>query len=497
MKNLFSKRLLEITVFNCGAMVMIFELVGSRVLGPYLGTSIYVWTSLIGVIMGSLSLGYWLGGKLADRNAELKNLASIIYISGILIILINIFKDDIINLVTLIKADLSIKSLIASLLIFFIPSTFLGMVSPYAAKLKIKDLKSSGTTIGNLYALSTLGSIFGTFAAGYWLIPSFGTKKIIYAIGIILVVNSILLSLRNLLFIKTGIFILALVFSVLTPSSLEKDIIADIDSMYSRIWIYKTKYGTEQKDIIALKTDPESTQSAMFVNNSELVFDYTKYYRLAAYYSKKIEKALVIGGAGFSYPKDFLDKYPDATLDVVEIDPKMTEIAREYFNLEDNPRLTIHHEDSRVFLNDTDKKYDAIYVDAFSSITVPYQLTTVEAISKMKNSLNPDGVIIVNTISTIDGMNNRFFASEYLTYKECFSNVKVFPVRYPVNTFYRQNIVLVATDNTEFNAEATKNQEISLFLSREWKKQIDTSNGIILKDDYAPVDSYMKFSVAN
>lgn len=494
---MFSKRLLEITVFTCGAMVMIWELVGSRVLGPYLGTSIYVWTSLIGVIMGSLSLGYWYGGKLADRNANFKNLSSIIFAAGIFIIIINVFKEDVMNSVIMVNADLSTRSLIASILIFFIPSTFLGMVSPYAAKLKISDLKNSGATIGNLYALSTLGSIVGTFMAGYWLIPSFGTQKIIYAIGIILVVNAILLSLKNHLFFKTSIFLIVLGLALISPKNLDNKLVADIDSMYSRIWVYETTYGTENKKIRALLTDSESIQSAMFLDSNELVFDYTKYYRLSSYYNKNIKDALVIGGAGFSYPKDFLNKFPEANLDVVEIDPKMTEIAKKYFNLEDNPRLTIYHEDGRVFLNSTTKKYDAIYVDAFSSITVPYQLTTFEAINNMKKALQPDGVIIVNTISSIDGQYNKFFVSEYKTFKACFSQVKVFPIMYPVDTYKRQNIILVATNSTEIDTGTSSDPEINLFLSREWKKQVYDLNGIILTDDYAPVDSYMKYAYVN
>jgi len=490
---MFSKRILEITVFTCGAMVMVLELVGSRVLGPYIGTSIYVWTSLIGVIMGSLSLGYWLGGNFADRNANLKNLASIIFASGILIIIINIFKVDLINTIIMVNTDLSTKSLIASILIFFLPSTLLGMVSPYAAKLKIKDLQNSGATIGNLYALSTLGSIAGTFMAGYWLIPSFGTQKIFYAIGIILVFNSMLLSLKNRLFLKSSLLVVAIGLVLVTPKNLENGVLADIDSMYSRIWVYETTYGSENKAIRALRTDSLGIQSAMFLDGNELVFGYTKYYRLSSYYNKNIRNALVIGGAGYSYPKDFLDKFPEANLDVVEIDPEMTEIAKKYFNLKDNPRLTIYHADSRVFLNNTSKKYDAIYVDAFSGITVPYQLTTLEAINNMKKALNPGGVIITNTVSPIDGPYNKFFASEYKTYKECFSQVKIFPVMYPVDTLRIQNVVLVATDSNEIDTNAIIDPEINLLLSREWTKTIDDSNGIILTDDYAPVESYLMY----
>lgn len=483
---ILSKSFLGFTVFICGAMVMIFELVGSRVLGPYLGTSIYVWTSLIGVIMGSLSLGYWLGGKYADKNPSLQNLATIIFVSGLLIIIVNIFREHLLSAIDIIKMDTVSKSLIASLALFFIPSTFLGMVSPYAAKLKLNSLNTSGSTVGNLYALSTLGSIVGTFMAGYWLIPSFGTQKIIYGIGTVLMLNSLLIAVTRhtiqIALASAGILLL-----LFAPKSS-----FDFDSMYSRIWIYETNFGANNEKILAMRTDSKSIQSAMFLNSDEFVLEYSKYFRLGSFYNKSINEALVIGGAGYTYPKDFLKNFPEAKLDVVEIDPKMTELAKKYFNLKEDPRLTIYHEDSRIFLNNTTKKYDAIYVDAFGAITVPYQLTTVEFVEKMKNALNPGGVVIINTISSIEGTNNKFLLAEYKTYNQVFPQVKVFPVSFPVDTLARQNIVYVALNSDKITQGESSNPQINLLLSREWKKPIDTSEVPVLTDDYAPVESYIK-----
>src|SRR5665648_670250 len=170
-----SKYLLEIVVFVCGAVVMIFELVGSRVLGPYFGTSIFVWTSLIGIILGSLSIGYYLGGKIADKKSSFKSLSLIIFLAAISIGLTVLIKDFWLFVLQNSFTDIRTSSVLASLGLFLPASVFLGMVSPYAVKLKIKNLDTSASTVGNLYAISTTGSIFGTFLAGFYLIPHFGT----------------------------------------------------------------------------------------------------------------------------------------------------------------------------------------------------------------------------------------------------------------------------------------------------------------------------------
>src|SRR3989338_163916 len=165
---------LELIVFLSGAVIMILELTGSRVLAPYLGNSTFVWTSLIGVILGRLSIGYWLGGKVADQKASYENFSLILMIAGVLIGLTTIGKEIILQFIQNSTQSIRIGSLIASIIIFAPASIFLGMVSPYAIRLKIKSIEKSGRTVGNLYALSTIGSIVGTFLAGFWLIAYFG-----------------------------------------------------------------------------------------------------------------------------------------------------------------------------------------------------------------------------------------------------------------------------------------------------------------------------------
>jgi predicted membrane-bound spermidine synthase len=187
------KFFLEIIVFICGAVVMAFEIIGSRMLGPYVGTSIFVWTGIIGVILLCLSLGYYYGGKIADKKPEFKLLAMIILFAGLFIGISTLIKDGLLSMLLNFFSNVKLISLLASFTLFSIPSVLLGMVSPFAARLKIKTLDKSGSAVGNLYAISTLGSITGTFLAGFYLIPSYGVTSILYLLAIILVLSAVLL----------------------------------------------------------------------------------------------------------------------------------------------------------------------------------------------------------------------------------------------------------------------------------------------------------------
>jgi predicted membrane-bound spermidine synthase len=156
-----TKFILELTVFVCGALVMIYEITGSRLLSPYLGASVYIWTSLIGVILAALSLGYWLGGRIADKKPDVKILAFVVFLAGGLMSVTILLKDLILALIAESSAILEIKSVIAALLLFAPASVLLGFVTPFAVKLKMSSLADTGKIVGRLYALSTVGSILG------------------------------------------------------------------------------------------------------------------------------------------------------------------------------------------------------------------------------------------------------------------------------------------------------------------------------------------------
>jgi len=494
------KFVLETVVFVCGAVVMIFELVGSRIIAPYVGTSIYAWTSLIGVILASLSIGYYVGGYLADKKPNIKPMALIILFSAVAIAFSAFTKDIFSGVISTFQITLEMKSIMISLILFAPASFLLGMVSPYAVRLRMSDINKSGRIAGNLYAISTAGSIFGTFLAGFYIIPNFGSTNTLVILSVVLLFMAVLLFLGTRIekSFKVGVFLLIVFLGLTQMVSIikQKILVTDVDTEYNRILVFHSTDLATKKPILALVTDPYGTQAAMFTDGtSDLVFDYTKFYRLFSYFVPNPTNVLMIGGSAYTYPRDFIKNYPDTKMDVVEIDPGMTTIAQKYFGLNDEKNLTIYHQDARIYLNENKKKYDVIFGDAFNSASaIPFQLTTKEAVIKEYDALNDDGVIMVNIISAIKGEKGKFARAEYTTYKKIFPQVFLFAVQNIDNGNETQNIMLVALKSEKVSKWESPNKEISGFLAQVWKKPI-VNDMPILTDDFAPVEYYKRVSL--
>lgn len=489
---------LHLIVFLTGAIVMVLELIGSRILAPTLGTSIFIWTSLIGIILGAMSLGYYLGGKLADKNPNLKTFSNLIFIAGLFTFFILISKNIVLEISLFF--GLKIGAVFAASVLFVAPGVLLGAVSPYAVRLAIEKVENSGNTVGNLYAVSTFGSIIGTFLAGFYLIPNFGSANILYGLAIMLMLLSLSVYNKKERVIQAALGSLFLFGSSLVFSAMTQDnFIVDKDSAYNHIRVYdiNNKEGRQVR-VMAVENFADS---GMFLDSDELAFEYSKYYHLDEIFAKKeIKKAVIFGGAAYSVPKDFLARNKNGEIDVVEIDPETTRIAEEYFRLDaTDKRLHIFHEDARMFLNESRKngqKYDAVYGDAFSSqCSLPFHLTTREAVGEIYDILDDDGVYIVNVISSFSGEKSEFFRSEYKTIKEKFENAFAFPLAAKEGNNFEavQNIMIVAAKgdiNIDDILEKNKNGEAGELLKNLWKGEIKTDDVNILTDDFAPVNYF-------
>lgn len=480
-------------VFACGAVVMIYELIGSRIVAPFVGTSTYVWTSLIGVILAALSLGYWLGGRIADRRPEPNILAVIVFVAGGLVSITILLHELVLAFIASAETRLEIKAVLASLFLFAPASVALGMVTPYATRLRIASVDSSGRTVGRLYALSTIGSILGTFSAGFLLIPFVGSVRTLYLIAGVLIGSALLTAFLPASRVTIGVvvvFVLGIAVNELNTAYMrETHGLYDIDTQYNRIRVFDTTDPKSARPIRVMTTDPYSTQSAMFLDDDDLVFDYLKYYHLVRHYRPQFEHVLMIGGAGYAYPKDFLKTYRDARMDVVEIDPKMTELARQHFRLKDSERLQIFREDGRVFLNNAPSaKYDAVLMDAFTSLfSVPYQLTTVEAARQIERVLDDEGVVIFNLGASLRGRGSYFLQAELATYRSVFPQVAVFKVNPEYSDDRLQNVIIIARKVSGAAAD-TQDPQIKGFLRNEYRGEIPMLS--ILTDDLAPVEYY-------
>lgn len=480
---------LEITVFLCGAIGMILELVAARVLSPYVGSSNLIWTTIIGVMLTSMSLGYWIGGKFADKKPEIGILSNFILLGAIFTSLIPIMETTLVENLIKISGNLVVIAFIAATVIFGIPSFVLAIVSPYAVKLKDKQLEEVGKISGKTSSLSTIGSIVGTFLAGFFLIPTFGVRTIVLGVTITLTIISIALypnkNKKYIAFI-TVLTICLIGFCVLGKVLFEKqhpEIIKDVDSEYSRIWVLQAKNESTTFKTLQVDTGRES-----YINEKtgEMGAGYLYFYDLMEYFNKNSNSTLMIGGAAYTYPMHYIKKYPEKTIDVVEIDEKMTQLAKEEFGLDtQNKNLKIYHQDGRSFLNITQNKYDCILIDAFKGLNAPFELTTAQAMIKAKDCLNENGIVITNIISSLEGKDAEFLEYEYATYKKVFDDVKVFQVQ-QLKKDIKQNLILVGIKGNP-DLDKTKKEQYEQLLKNEVKDF--TTDKQIVTDNYAPIGS--------
>jgi spermidine synthase len=483
-------------VFLAGTITMVFEIAGSRVLGPFFGTSIFVWTSLIGIVMGSLSLGYWLGGQLSVKKADTAVLSWILMIAAFFILITAVGNNYLLSRIVKYIPDFRIKTVVSSIVLFGPASVFLGMVLPYIVKLKILNLENSGASIGNLYALSTIGSIGGTFLAGFILLPVMGFANILFILPATLCLFSILLFFQDKKPVQASVPAIFIIVIVLFWSKIytqEKNYL-DVDTQYNRVIIYNTTDKATDRPIKMLLINDERSSAMYTDTDSGLVFEVLKYYKLIEHFKPDFNNVLMIGGSGYAFPKYFLRNYPGRNIDVVEIDPELTSLAKQHFNLPDSPYLNVYHEDGRTFLNRRIKKYDAVLMDAYKSvITVPFQLTTKEAIEAIYDNLSPDGIVLANIISSLTDKTDYFLRAELATYKSVFPQVLLFAVMYPdpdeEQKTYFQNFMLVGLKTNKQFSMTDANRELNEFLSHKLETKIP-QNLPVLTDEYAPVEYY-------
>jgi len=433
---------LGILTFSSGAIIMALEIISSRIITPVFGSSTYTWGSLIGVILTGLSLGYYLGGKISDKNPQFKKISSIVFSVGLYIIFIPFISPSIIEFSISVSPGTQYAPLLATFALLIFPSILLGFVSPYVIKLGATTLKNVGNISGNLYSIATIGSIFGTFLTVFVLIPNFEVRQIIFGLGITLMISS-LIGLKIPAKILTIIVIIIL---VMPSSSVVVGIIPHYagDTIYEKETLYSHLDVIDSGDTRTLFLDG-IRHSAMNLNDPrDLVLDYTEFFHLGKMLNPDLEKVLFVGGGGFSGPKNFLLMYPDIQIDVVEIDPEVVDVAKNYFGLEDDPRLTIYTEDGRKFLKNSNEKYDLIILDAYATSYVPFHLLTDEFFQIVDTKLQPNGIVITNLLSSLVGDTSDLFRAVYKTMNNSFPNLFIFTVEHKISNI--QNLMLVATN---------------------------------------------------
>ena len=491
---IYHERMLRLKILTLvsGAIIMALEIATSRILTPVFGSTIYTWGSLIGVILSGLSLGYFLGGKLADNDPKFEKICGIVFSVGLFTVGIPFFASPVVEFTTAVLPVNQYTPLLATFLLLMLPSVLLGFVFPYVIKLGTSNLQNIGNISGSLYSIATIGSIIGTFATVFVLIPSFEVNQIIFGLGISLIATSpIGLKIPPKLIAVAILIILIVPWSTMSINTIPHNgtLVYQKDTLFSHLDV--VEFGDNR----SLYLDGMRHSSMSLIDPLDLVIDYTEYFHLGMLFNPTFTDVLFVGGGGFTGPKNFLALYPETKIDVIEIDSDVIDVAKQYFNLEANSRLNVFNADARQHLSTFEKKYDLIILDAYASTYVPYHLLTHEFYQLIEKRLEPDGILISNFIGSIEGNKSPLVRSAYKTMVETFPVSYVFPTEEkPTNS---QNIMIVASNQPyEYDRllllEKAKNSPADYlvdelnFEHHFYSKVVDTSDVPFLTDQFNP-----------
>ncbi|MFH0862625.1 MAG: fused MFS/spermidine synthase [Candidatus Altiarchaeota archaeon] len=462
------------SAFLAGASVMSLELCASRILSPGFGGGIYVWGSLIGVIMAAMSLGYWIGGRWADDRKDPKRPYKALILSGIIVSLTPTVGYAIVAVCT--YAGLIFGPLISSVMIFAAPMTLVSTVSPMVIKREARNLSTVGGSAGKVFAISTVGSIIGTFATAFLLLPYLGTRAtllsnalLLCALGCIGVYerNSALLAM----FMLPG-------FLYQPPYLQAEGLIYRGESAYNIISVV----DSPNSRILRMNWDLFLIQSYQN-KNGPLTGYYFDNYLLGPPMSGG-NKVLFIGMAGGVAVNQLLGFY-DVDVDAVEIDPSVVDVAKEYFNVTEGPRLRIFVSDGRQFLKGSGK-YDVIDVDAFNGADIPTHMSSAEFFKDAYGHLNDDGILMMNVLNI---KNDR-----KLSHAVANTMKTAFPSVFLVNS--SRNDILIACKGKKTKQQLTEGltrannprMEPIIYNFNEYAVEYNQEGGDIFTDDKTDIE---------
>lgn len=473
------RSLLPISVFTSGAVVMVLEVLGTRLIAPVYGTSLHVWSAIIAVTLLSLSVGYWLGGRFADRFPRASVYFLLFEIAALLIVILPLVREPVLSLTT--PLGLRSGAVVSAILFLGIPLTLLGMISPFAVRLAAHLLTDLGRTTGRLYALSTAGSLFGTLLAGFYLIPSFRLRSVFLGAALVLILPAVtyqaLAARRQLL--VAAVVVLAILLVALRPLRTAPGIKHVSESHFGQIKVLDEGGG---RSLLVNGT----IQTQTIANTNVAITAYAPIMSELAWRAKPNGKrALLIGLGGGVLPPVF--ETWGVTTRSVEIDPDMVEVARKYFAF-DPRRYPVTIADGRRFLASTDETFDYIVLDAFAGEVLPVHLLTAEMMELIDERLAPKGILVMNYLGYRSGEQARPLRSVVRTIETRFPYVMVYP-SYPAGD-YGNNIIIAAREPVRLQ-RGTRPFVVPPFLLEQIALQppLDVSGpGIVLTDDYNPLD---------
>ena len=506
------------TVFLSSLCIMVLELVAGRLIARHVGSSLYTWTSVIGIVLSGIAAGNYIGGRLADRFPPRETLAAIFLVASANCLLIPVLNDRVGAMQSLQALDWPVRIALHVFLSFFAPSCLLGMISPVAARMAIMLGERLGRTIGSVYSWGAIGSILGTFLTGYVLIAKMGTTAVLLAVSAVLLAMALLYGGSSLLpYLWTGV-LLAVLVSAWAPYPWARvigerlgfrergseTVFFEDESAYSFI---RVEDVIETPGLRSMTLDFLVHAYVDMDDPDKLHYDYERIYAgvteraVREHHPGNAPRALFLGGGGYVFPRWFARRFPQGYGEVVEIDPQVTQAAFASFGLEAETPLGIIHLDARnrveelyqrAAAGEAAAKFDLVYNDAFNHYSPPFHLTTVEYVRKLRALMSDDSVFLANTIDIF--RSGRFLGAMINTVEQVFPYVYTFCTSPggPSDEDERDTFVVAGStrflpvrdlDYLEYSASLLSARDNAVLRRR--------SGGLVLTDDYAPVDNLL------
>ncbi len=499
---------LYFAVFLSGGSILVMEIAAGRVLAPHFGNTLYTWTSMIGIILAALSLGYSIGGRLADQKPSRKLFFMLMLGGAGLVALVPALRG---LLLPSMEKGLGLRSgpVFAGLLLFAAPSCVLATLTPFAVKLAARGEGSLGAVTGNLFTWSTVGSIVGTFATGFVFIPFFGLNGIFLTTAGALALTALLglylsgnlaslFSKRNA---RANLLLAAFVsLSMLTGAAwlraipgVGENTVWVRENMYHMIRVFENDEAGGAK-VRELYLDHQPEGAMVVGDDKKFFYEYTRFLELGPLFAPHMKRAIFIGGGAFTMPKALHLMKPDVAITVAELDADVVDAGEKFFRLKNFPKLSTLVGDGRRLLRSAGEKYDLIVGDAYRGLrNIPPHLITQEFFTEARARLAPGGVFMLNLIGYRTGPGGAIYTSVYRTMKSVFPEIFVYSTD-PATPSLTQNILIFGfrdedADRFRRAREAIRRDPRFAFAARARVAPPDPrSYGPILTDDYNPVE---------
>ncbi len=473
---------ISVVVFTAAAAVLVLETVAGRILAPYVGVTLQSFTAIIGTVLAAIALGAWAGGRIADHSDARYALGPILAVGGVLAVV----SPSIVYLVgpELVGASAPTAVVLAAIG-FFAPAAVLSMVTPLAAKIQLTDLESTGSVVGSLSAIGTAGALFGTFVTGFVLIAALPSRPITWAVGGVLIALALIVAVpasRRWVFVAS----VALVLAVLGSAAIADE--CETESAYYCVKVVQDPTRETGRTLIL------DTAQHSYVDIADPTYLGFRYARL---FASIIEiqtggaeiDALFVGGGGFTIPR-YLQATQGGSSTVLELDPTLVTVAEQRLGLVKDDWLRIEIGDARLTLRrEIPGSFDVIVGDAFSSLSVPWHLTTQQFLEEVRDKLDADGLYIMNVI---DRESARFVHAEIQTLAKVFPHVAVAAPPDYLTLVDAGNYVLVGSMKP-LDAQALRGRlpdGETILIDAEataW-----SSGGLVLTDEFAPTDQLFR-----